>query len=584
MLLNARAFTLYLATAVKIGHATAQGMPVPVIGMTTGIDQVTEKLPLRMNINTLEQEGGPMWDLLIRGLDALQNKPEDDERSHFAIAGIHGMPYAPYNGVGPVSGGSWGGYCPHQSPQLISWHRAFLVLYEQTLGDEVQRLALEYTNDDASAYREASQKLRLPYWDWASDPTLPPASTQENITVNGPDGVINLHNPLYSYLWQTYPLNETQFPGQGGMGPETTRHEGGTDMTKFIKDSVYRTFSSATTYDEMASMAGSGSSFESPHNAIHNYVGGSFLNLDLTSFDTLFMLHHCNLDRLSAMWTASHHDTLQAQPFTSQGLYSTAEGEIITVDSPLKPFYQADGRTFHTGRTVATTEAFGYTYPDMIGDDQGRKEVIVQINNLYGDLSATENWAAASTSRREWFTEIQVDRADLPLPCNIDVYLGDQLAGRVSLLRMPRTGIAYDELSLSQAVRSVDAYHDESGGTERRLINDLHVKVTKGDTTLDLRDITSLHINVISEYITPPSSETEFPSYNNRTTATVIIVPNSDILATDIDRHAKPNVLSSHGKFGNSLALPLPLPLALGYDCHGILDGTRRARRGSLPR
>ncbi|KAI0450775.1 hypothetical protein F5B21DRAFT_489533 [Xylaria acuta] len=400
------------------------------------------------------------------------------------------MPYAPYNGVGPVPGGSWGGYCPHQSPQLIPWHRAFLVLYEQTLGDEVQRLALEYNNDDGAAYREASQKLRLPYWDWASDPTLPPSSTQKNITVNGPDGKVTLHNPLYSYRWQTYPLNETQFPGQGKMGPETTRHGGETDMTKFIKDSVYRTFSSATTYDEMASMAGSGSSFESPHNAIHNSVGGSFLSLDLTAFDTLFMLHHCNLDRLSAMWTASHRETLQGQPFTSQGLYSTAKGEVITADSPLKPFYQADGRTFHTGRTVATTEAFGYTYPDIPGEGQGRKGVIVQINRLYGDLSLLENRAAASTSRREWVVEIQVDRADLPLPCNIDVYLGDRLAGRTSLLSMPKTGIAHDELPLSRAAKSLDVDDNEAGGIEKRLMNGLRVEVTK---------VCSGELNVISQ-------------------------------------------------------------------------------------
>ncbi|KAI8950282.1 Di-copper centre-containing protein [Xylaria longipes] len=535
MLLEARTYALYLAIATKIGHANAQTGPVPVVGMTAGIDQVTGKLPLRMNIETLEQEGGPMWDLLIRGLDALQNKPEDDQRSHFAIAGIHGMPYAPYNGVGPVPGGSGGGYCPHQSPQLIPWHRAFLALYEQTLGDEAQRLALEYTDNDASAYREASQKLRLPYWDWASDPTLPPSTTQENITVNGPEGEINLHNPLYSYRWQTYPLNETQFPGHGEIGPETTRQGGGNDMTKFIKDSVYRTFSSTTTWDEMASMAGSGSSFESPHNAIHNSVGGSFLSLDLTSFDTLFMLHHCNLDRLSAIWTASHHDTLQVQPFTSQGLYSTAKGEIITADSPLKPFYQADGRTFHTGRTVATTEAFGYTYPDILGGDQGRKEVIAQINRLYRGLSTTEDWAAASTSRREWFVEIEVDRADLPLPCNIDVYLGDRFAGRTSLLSMPKTGIAYDELSLSRAVKSLDVHDNEPGGTERRLMNDLHVRVTKGGTTLDPRDIPSLHINVVGEEVTPPSSESEFPSYSNRTTATVIYVPTLHVARADTD-------------------------------------------------
>ncbi|KAI0183794.1 hypothetical protein EV127DRAFT_506325 [Xylaria flabelliformis] len=210
---------------------------------------------------------------------------------------------------------------------------------------------------------------------------------QETITVNGPDDEINLHNPLYSYWWQTYPLNKTQFPGYGGMGPVTTRHRGENDVSKFIKDSQYRTFSSATTYDEMASMAGSG------------------------------------IDCLPCGHVPSYY--IIGQTLHDPGAPLTPKGEIIIMDGSLKPFYQssfilcvlfehpiitkADGRTFHTGRTVATTEAFGYTYPDMPGDDQ--------INNLYGGLSATENWASASASRREWFAEIQVDRADLPLPC-----------------------------------------------------------------------------------------------------------------------------------------------------------------------
>ncbi|KAI0966132.1 Di-copper centre-containing protein [Xylaria arbuscula] len=524
--------TLCLAIAMQIGYANAQNEPVPVIGMTTGFDQGTSTVPSRMNIDVLEQNGGPMWDLLIRGLDALQNKPEDDERSHFEVAGIHGMPYAPYNDVGPVSGGSWGGYCPHQSPQLIPWHRAYLVLYEQLLGDEVQRLALEYTDDEASAYRDASQKLRLPYWDWASDPTLPASSTQENITVNGPNGKIVLHNPLYNYRWQTYPLNETQFPGQGGMGPATTRgqDENPQETKDFVKESVYRTFASTKTYDEMASMAGSGSSFESPHNAIHNSVGGSFLNLDLTSFDTLFLLHHCNLDRLAAMWTATHNEAVQTQPFTSQGLYSTAQGEIITADSPLKPFYQADGRTFHTGRTVATTETFGYTYPDISGVGEGRtKDVIVQINRLYGEIAVFDK-LTASAPRREWFVDIQVDRVDLPLPCSINVYVGDQLAGRTLLLDMPKTGIAHDELSLFGVTNRLYADNYKSEYVERRLMKDLHVKVVKGSTTLDPRNIPSLHVKVMGEDVTPPSSETEFPSYSNRTTLTTLFVATSHAL------------------------------------------------------
>ncbi|KAI0407224.1 hypothetical protein F4802DRAFT_595450 [Xylaria palmicola] len=397
---------------------------------------------------------------------------------------------------------------------------------------------MKYTSEDAPAYRDASQKLRLPYWDWASNPTLPPSSRQENITVNGPNGEMVMHNPLYSYRWQTYPLNETEFPGQGKMGPTTTRSDGedGNDLMKLIKDSVYRTFSATTTYDQMASMAGSGSSFESPHNAIHNAVGGSFLSLDLTSFDALFFLHHCNLDRLAAMWTATHHDTLQAQPFTSQGLYSTARGELITADSPLKPFYQADGRNFHTGRTMATIEGFGYTYPDLLGDGRGRTEdIIVQINRLYGDLDATAERAATSRSRREWFIEIHVDRADLPLPCSINVYLGDRLAGRTSLLNMPKTGLAHDELSLTGAVNRLAIDHRDYRAVERRLLNDLHIAGTKGNATLDLLDVPSLHINLVSEDVMPPSGETEFPSYSNRTTVSAISVATSHTVPSSIN-------------------------------------------------
>lgn len=65
---------------------------------------------------------------------------------------------------------------------------------------------------------------------------------RENISVNGPNGEMTLHNPLYNYRWQTYPLNATQFPGQGGMGPVTTRNISRSldDLTSSIKDSVVR--------------------------------------------------------------------------------------------------------------------------------------------------------------------------------------------------------------------------------------------------------------------------------------------------------------------------------------------------------
>jgi hypothetical protein len=61
MMLQVLRYILYLAILVRLGHAEEHTGPVPVIGITAGIDQATGNPPLRMNINTLEQEGGPMW-------------------------------------------------------------------------------------------------------------------------------------------------------------------------------------------------------------------------------------------------------------------------------------------------------------------------------------------------------------------------------------------------------------------------------------------------------------------------------------------------------------------------------------------
>lgn len=116
------------------------------------------------------------------------------------------------------------GFCPHGEIQFVAWHRPYVALYEQALGTEIQRIASEYGDgENASAYRDAAQAFRLPYWDWAAHPQLPPACAPERVTVRGPRGLLALRNPLYSYRWQTQPLNQTLFPGSRDWPPETTR-------------------------------------------------------------------------------------------------------------------------------------------------------------------------------------------------------------------------------------------------------------------------------------------------------------------------------------------------------------------------
>lgn len=181
------------------------------------------------------------------------------------------------------------------------------------------------------------------------------------------------------------------------------------------------------------------------------------------------MLHHCNLDRLAAMWSAIHYkNTVQTVPYQSNGLFATAKGEEITADSPLKPFYRADGRSFHTTRSVLNTSDFGYTYPEfhsLDSDPYRRSQQMIEIvNDIYGSIlppgvkrphrrRATNRHAAEETTK-DWVVSLEVERSELSLPCTINIYMRDRYAGRTTLLNMPMQGLVSDEIPLAQAIDS----------------------------------------------------------------------------------------------------------------------------------
>ena len=43
------------------------------------------------------------------------------------------------------------------------------------------------------------------------------------------------------------------------------------------------------------------------HNGLHGYIGGHMGDPAISSFDPVFYLHHCNIDRLWAMWQLDGH-------------------------------------------------------------------------------------------------------------------------------------------------------------------------------------------------------------------------------------------------------------------------------------
>lgn len=142
--------------------------------------------------------------------------------------GVHGVPFRAWDGV---TGKNWAAYCPHGSVLFPTWHRPYMALYEVrslgatlriTLTDATQQviwlnaqwIAAKYPASQRARYRAAALTLRIPYWDWSVNPTMPPEVNQPTIYIKAPNGTINVPNPLFTYTFHPLPSND-DFPPIG---------------------------------------------------------------------------------------------------------------------------------------------------------------------------------------------------------------------------------------------------------------------------------------------------------------------------------------------------------------------------------
>ncbi|KAJ2906455.1 Di-copper centre-containing protein [Zalerion maritima] len=517
-------------------------------GVWTGFENSTGRTPQRRNINDLHQEGGPEWDLYILGMAAFQDAPETETDSYFQVSGIHGYPLQAWNGVESVPGGAGKGYCPHGENLFSTWHRPMVAVFEQILAGHIQRIAEEYNGTNSEEYQKAADEWRLPYWDWAQDSKVPSSSTTKTITVNGPEGSTTIPNPLYEYKFQNHPYPSNIFPSSnrlikysetkrcvdsnGNSNPlsANSRLEG---AAASLRDQVYDVFTRITEFDTMASTGGSSSSFESPHNTIHVFGGcasaGSLYYVSTSAFDPLFMLHHCNIDRLIAIWQAIHYESAPlSHPYKTNGFFSTPSRSTLDARTPLKPFYDENGE-FWTSEGVRYLSAFGYTYPELVteeelSDDELSSVATSRINLLYaaappttsmrlrsGSLAVSSRQGAVS---REYFAELKVNREDIPLPSSLDVYLGDKLAGSMTLLSMPESGPSYAEIPLRSALEGVDLDNFASEPMLDYITKNFKLDIRDGDgAEIDRDSISSLEVSLQGDNVIPRTSDEELPQY-----------------------------------------------------------------------
>ena len=243
----------------------------------------------RKNINCLTAD--ELHDLR-EALTAMYALAASDPNSFATLASFHGGP--------PVA------YCSHGSPGFFTWHRAYLMAFENAL-------------------RVVGCQVTLPYWDWSSGPTTGvPAACRQATYVNRAGATVA--NPLYSG------------PRAGG-GQTNRRADIDTTAYDDLATSAQAAMSAATFASFQNQISG-------VHGSVHVRTGGDMGSVPTAAYDPIFYLHHANVDRLWADWQASHPGPLPASEASFQ----------------LQPFPRPYSVAWQTGSDVESTDALGYRY------------------------------------------------------------------------------------------------------------------------------------------------------------------------------------------------------------------------------
>jgi tyrosinase len=220
-----------------------------------------------------------------------------------------------------------------------TWHRPYVALYEQLLASYFPSIVSTYSqqNSDLGArLQSAAQVWRLPYWDWAANSSIPDEWSATTINIYSTSGSTTaVANPLHHYTfhpiddsfqglpyenWPTTLRQPSSSSSRATSNPSVANSRlASGDFQQWVLDLFPSTLwqpdpwgqFSNHTWDQIHQGQGTLTSLESIHDSIHVDVGGSGHMGDPTvaAFDPIFWLHHCNVDRVLALWQAAYPDT-----------------------------------------------------------------------------------------------------------------------------------------------------------------------------------------------------------------------------------------------------------------------------------
>ncbi|KAK6543666.1 hypothetical protein TWF694_000404 [Orbilia ellipsospora] len=429
--------------------------PYVITGVQTGVGADGSR-PLRQEIDAWSADPANVdqVNLYLQALSQFQNISPTEKLSYFSIAGVHGEPFQPWDETTNANPRTqWRGYCTHASVLFPTWHRPYIAAFEQILCSIMNQIVSQYPDGELRRrYQTAASTFRIPYWDSAQlkdrggrrSLNVPYLCTLPTIDVFTPQGITQtISNPLYSFKFPGgYTKGITSFQDQDGnffpfasatgtsryppeydqRDPQATAQwtQGWVDNDSVVQalqnlsslgEDVYRSFTSSnyawysTTSQSNPPAPDSYQSLEAIHNEIHGITGGGgHMSWNTVSaFDPIFWLHHCNVDRLFAIWQAVYATNPNAwfgaaavQIRDDRGTWSIAAGTYETSETPLAPFHKDQSNGIFSSNDIRDWTRFGSSYPELqpwlpkYRDQSGqfnptlyRNDVVQQVTNLY---------------------------------------------------------------------------------------------------------------------------------------------------------------------------------------------------------
>jgi tyrosinase len=247
-----------ISSAIPVMKALAQGQP-----------------PLRRTLQGLAWND-PIVETYRDGVDQLKKQPPTDKTGWAGLATIHGSNPGAYH------------FCPHGNWYFLPWHRAFTVMYERFIRK------LTGNNDFA-----------LPFWDWTSNPRMPAVFTAAKLP-NGKPNALFVDDKDFGMTWKrTWPATK----------PMPANIVGPTVLRQILNSADYEEFGTSrpqgqnnTNPSWVLKRTGMQGVLEgTAHNNVHNNIGG-WMPSASSPRDPIFFMHHCNIDRIWAVWNSLGND------------------------------------------------------------------------------------------------------------------------------------------------------------------------------------------------------------------------------------------------------------------------------------